>query len=124
MTSLATVSLVQLLRDNTPALQARRWLDAEIVADTQKLLIDLDPQRRTLNANPANEADLWKSLSQRKDQLDRQLLLLVNGQTGDIRSGNLQCKSARAASVPSRMKGPSGSWLVRVAWCLVICTTP
>ena len=76
----ATVSLVQLGRDKAATLQARRWLDAEIIADAQKLLIDLDPHRRTLNVQaPDVEADLWKRLNERKDQLDRQLLLLGAG---------------------------------------------
>lgn len=77
----AAVSGLQLRRDKAQALQARRWVDAEIVADAKKLLTDLDPQRRTLNVNPAPgaEAALWKDLNQRKDQLDRQLLLLAAG---------------------------------------------
>lgn len=76
----ATVSLTQMRRDKTADLQARRWLDAETIADVQKLLIDLDPYRRTLNAQtPDVEADLWKGLNERKDQLDRQLLLLGAG---------------------------------------------
>jgi hypothetical protein len=77
----ASVSVMQLRRDKKQALQARRWADAEIVADAQKLLIDLNPQRRTINANPAPgvEDALWKTLNERQDQLDRQLLSLGNG---------------------------------------------
>jgi hypothetical protein len=78
----ATVSLVQLRRDKTAALQARRWLDAETVADAKKLLIDLDPHRRTINAQaPDVEAELWKGLNERKDRHDRELLLLGTGHT-------------------------------------------
>jgi hypothetical protein len=41
------VSFMQLRSDKTQALQARRWIDAEVVADAKSLLMDLDPQRRT-----------------------------------------------------------------------------
>jgi hypothetical protein len=77
----AAVSAIQLRRDKTQALQARRWVDAEIIADARKLLTDLEPQRRTLNVNPTPgvEDDLWKDLNQRKEQVDRQLMLLAAG---------------------------------------------
>ena len=43
----ASVSIMQLQRDKAQALQARRWVDAEIVADASALLMDLEPHRRT-----------------------------------------------------------------------------
>lgn len=75
------VSFMQLRRDKAQALQARRWIDAEVVADAKSLLMDLDPQRRTINVNraPGVEADLWKTLNQRRDQLYRQLQMLAAG---------------------------------------------
>jgi hypothetical protein len=77
----AVVSIMQFRRDTAQNLQARRWVDAEIVADATALLMDLDPQRRTINANVDSsvEANLWKDPSQRKDQLYKQLLLLAAG---------------------------------------------
>jgi hypothetical protein len=74
-------AFMQLRSDKVQALQARRWIDAEVVADAQSLLMDLDPQRRTINANPVPgvEADLWKGLNERRDQLYRQLLMLAAG---------------------------------------------
>jgi hypothetical protein len=75
------VSFMQLRSEKAQALQARRWIDAEVVADAKSLLMDLDPQRRTINVNPAPgvEAALWKDLHQRHDQLYRQLLMLAAG---------------------------------------------
>ncbi len=75
------VSFMQLRSDKAQALQARRWIDAEVVADAKSLLMDLEPQRRTLNVNPAPgvEADLWKDLNRRRDQLYRQLQMLAAG---------------------------------------------
>jgi hypothetical protein len=75
------VSFMQLRSDKAQALQARRWVDAEVVADAKSLLMDLDPQRRTVNVNPASgaEATLWNDLNQRRDQLYRQLLMLAAG---------------------------------------------
>lgn len=52
-----TVSYLQLRSDKRQALQARRWTDAEVVADAKSLLIELDPQRRTLNADPTPGAE-------------------------------------------------------------------
>jgi hypothetical protein len=77
----AVVSFTQLRRDKAQSLQVRRWIDAEIVADATTLLMDLDPERRTINADPTpgSEKDLWKNLNQRKDQLYKQLLLLSVG---------------------------------------------
>jgi hypothetical protein len=75
------VSFMQLRSDKAQALQARRWIDAEVVADAKSLLMDIDPQRRTFNANPASgvEADLWRDFNQRCDQLYRQLQMLAAG---------------------------------------------
>jgi hypothetical protein len=75
------VAFMQLRSDKLQALQSRRWIDAEVVADAKSLLMDLDPQRRTINVNPAPgvEADLWKGLNERRDQLYRQLLMLAAG---------------------------------------------
>jgi hypothetical protein len=77
----AGVAFMQLRGDKAQALQARRWIDAEVVADARSLLMDLDPQRRAINANPAPgvEDALWKDLRNRRDQLYRQLLLLAAG---------------------------------------------
>lgn len=77
----AAVSVMRFRRENAQALQARRWIDAEIIADARRLLIDLEPYRRTINVDPTAgvEAGLWKSLNQRKDQVDRQLMLLAAG---------------------------------------------
>lgn len=74
-------AFVQLRRDRVQALQARRWVDAEVVADAKSLLMELDPQRRTINVNrtPGGEAALWKDLDHRRDQLYRQLLMLAAG---------------------------------------------
>lgn len=75
------VSFAQLRSDRTQRLQARRWIDAEVVADAKQLLMELDPQRRTLNLDPTPgaEAELWKGLNQRRDDLYKQLLLLSAG---------------------------------------------
>jgi hypothetical protein len=75
------VSFMQLRSDKVQALQARRWIDAEVVADARSLLMELDPTRRTINADPAPgvEAALWKDLNQRRDQLYRQLQMLAAG---------------------------------------------
>lgn len=76
-----TVSVLQLRSNPAQALQARRWIDAEVVADAKSLLVDLDPQRRTLNVDrtPGVEIDRWKDLTERVDQLYRQLLMLGSG---------------------------------------------
>ena len=75
------VSFVQFRSNKAQALQARRWVDAEVVADAKTLLMELDPQRRTINLNPVRqvEAELWRGLNERRDQLYRQLLLLAAG---------------------------------------------
>jgi hypothetical protein len=75
------VAFMQFRSDKAKELQARRWIDAEVVADAKTLLMDLDPQRRTINANPTPgvEENLWKDLNQRRDQLYRQLQLLEAG---------------------------------------------
>ena len=44
---------MQLRSDRAKELRARRWIDAEAVADAKTLLMDLDPQRRILNVDPA-----------------------------------------------------------------------
>ena len=75
------VAVMQFRRAGVQALQARRWVDAEVVADVQTLLTDVHPQRRTINANPDSsiESKLWEGITERRDQLCRQLLLLANG---------------------------------------------
>jgi hypothetical protein len=77
----AWVAFTQFRSDKAQGLQARRWVDAEVVADARSLLMDLEPQRRTINASPipGAEAALWKDLHHRRDQLYRQLLLLAAG---------------------------------------------
>lgn len=74
-------AFLKLRSDKVEALQARRWVDAEVVADAKSLLVDLDPQRRTINLNraPGVEAELWKGFHQRRDDLYRQLLLVAAG---------------------------------------------
>lgn len=75
------VSFVQMRSGRRQGLQARRWIDAEVVADAKQLLMELNPQRRTMNLDPAPgaEAELWKGLNKRRDDLYRQLLLLAGG---------------------------------------------
>lgn len=75
------VAVMQFRRAGVHALQERRWLDAEVVADAQTLLMDLDPTRRTINVNTDRsvEAKLWEDLNRRRDELYRQLLLLAAG---------------------------------------------
>jgi hypothetical protein len=44
----------------------RLWSDAELVSDVEQLLVDLDPERRGLNANPGTaEEEMWASLFRR-----------------------------------------------------------
>lgn len=76
-------------REQRNSRQARRWQDAEVVAAVEHLLVDIDPLRRTVNANPAPGAEqkLWADLSQRRDDVRRQLLVLATGHpSGKVRS--------------------------------------
>ena len=58
-----------------------QWLDAEVIADVEHLLVDLNPRRRTLNLNRAEGAEeaLWTDLNRRRDDAQRRLLLLGTG---------------------------------------------
>lgn len=59
----------------------RQWLDAEVVADVERLLTDIDPMRRSMNINKAEgaEAKLWADLDVRRDDTIRRLLVLSTG---------------------------------------------
>lgn len=74
-------TLLTLRADRRQRLEARQWLDADVVADVQQFLNDIDPMRRAVDLNPAEGAadEMWKNLDQRRDQVQRKLLLLAAG---------------------------------------------
>jgi hypothetical protein len=68
-------------RERARRREDRRWQDAEVLADVRQLLHDVQPERRGINVNPAPgaEDDLWASLNQRRDDVERRLLVLAAG---------------------------------------------
>jgi hypothetical protein len=68
-------------RERARRREERQWADAEIIADARQFLLDVDPVRRGLNANPSPGAEdaQWASLNQRRDQVRRRLLVLAAG---------------------------------------------
>jgi hypothetical protein len=61
--------------------EERQWTDAEIVADAEHFLFDVDPVRRGVNVNPAPGAEdaFWASLNQRRDDVRTRLMRLAAG---------------------------------------------
>jgi hypothetical protein len=61
--------------------QARRWEDAEVVADARQLLTDIDPVRCGINVNsaPGAEDARWTDLNRRRDDVRRRLLVMSTG---------------------------------------------
>jgi hypothetical protein len=60
-----------------------------VVADARHLLVDIDPARRGINADPAPaaEARLWADLNDRRDQVRRELMVLATGHSSaEVRS--------------------------------------
>jgi hypothetical protein len=58
-------------RERARRREERQWADAEIIADARQFLLDVDPVRRGLNANPSPGAEdaQWASLNQRREQV-------------------------------------------------------
>jgi hypothetical protein len=76
-------------RETRLSRQARRWQDAEVVADARNLLVDIDPARRGINANPSPGAEvaLWEDLTSRRDKVRRELMVLATGHSSeDVRT--------------------------------------
>jgi len=74
-------TLLTLRAERRKQLRERQWMDAEVVADVDSLLHDIDPMRRAMNLNPAEGAEdaLWAGLETRRDDLQRRLLRLGSG---------------------------------------------
>ena len=55
------------------------------MADAKHVLVDVDPTRRALNANPAPDAEaaLWTDINQRRDKVRRELMVLATGHPAD-----------------------------------------
>ena len=77
----SAAAIARLRTDWRAALQARQWLDADVIADVRQLLIDINPERRGINLNPNKAVEREKStaLDQRSRQVDRELLRLAAG---------------------------------------------
>jgi hypothetical protein len=96
-------------RERTRSLQERQWQDAEVIADVQLLLHDIDPIRRGLNVNPAPEVEdaQWASLNQRRDQVRRRLLALAAGHASAAVRSSAESWSRNCSRPLSRL---SGTW--------------
>jgi hypothetical protein len=82
----SVAALARLRTDRRAALQARQWLDADVVADVRQLLTDISPERRGINLSPDKAAESKKSaaLSERSQQVDRNLLRLAAGHSNAV----------------------------------------
>jgi hypothetical protein len=82
----SAAALARLRADRRAALQERRWLDAEVVADVRQLLIDVNPERRGINLNPDKAVEAEKSavVHQQSHQIDRELLKLAAGHPNTV----------------------------------------
>jgi hypothetical protein len=77
----AVMTMLGWRRERARRAEDRQWADAEIVADAQHLLFDVDPVRRGVNVNPVPGAEdaQWASLNQRRDDVRRRLMRLTAG---------------------------------------------
>lgn len=81
----ALLAYLKLRTEGRHRLQDRQWIDAEVMADVQRILTDIDPQRRTMNLNRAEgaEDELWAELDKRRDDVQRRLLVLGTGHSSE-----------------------------------------
>jgi len=77
----AAVTYLQLRTDRRHHLQERQWDDAQVVAEAEVLLGDIDPIRRTMNLNPTPGAEdqLWADFDRRRDELRGRLKTISAG---------------------------------------------
>ncbi len=68
-------------REQRDRRQDRQWLDAEVLADVYRLLVDIDPARRGMSVSRANgvEDDRWADIGQRLGDVRTRLLRLASG---------------------------------------------
>ncbi|HZO70465.1 MAG TPA: hypothetical protein VFB74_36160 [Kribbellaceae bacterium] len=77
----AALTYAALRADARQRRHARQWEDADVVADVQALLSDIDPMRRTINLDPVEGAETarWEDLDARTKDVSRRLLRLGAG---------------------------------------------
>jgi len=77
------VAGLQMRSDRRQNREDRQYQDAEVVADTRQLLIDVLPERRGMNlsSDPVAERQRWALLYERMQQISKQLQWLAAGRT-------------------------------------------
>ncbi len=77
------VAWLQMRADRRQSREDRQYQDAEVVADTRQLLIDVLPERRGINlsTDPVTERQTWALLYERTQQISKQLQWLAAGRT-------------------------------------------
>jgi len=77
----AVLTYARLRAEGRQHRQDRQWIDAEVLADVQAFLTEIEPYRRTINLNQAEgaEAALWADLERRRDDVRRRLLVVGTG---------------------------------------------
>jgi hypothetical protein len=87
------VSYVTLRHAQRERRQARQWDDAVVLADVYRLLVDIDPARRTISVRPEAgvEDERWADFNRRLGGIRTGLLTIAGGH----RSANVQALAKR-----------------------------
>jgi hypothetical protein len=77
----SSVALIAMRLDRKQRLQDRRWVDADVVADVQQFLTEIEPMYRISHVEREGDAEAkrWEGLEARRVQVQRELLKLTTG---------------------------------------------